>query len=290
MLFIAGWVCYSTSYMSESFTISTWNAKGAFSDPARALAALDVVAETKADIFTFTDAWHEDSAESSPTTRELLVSDSDFGSLGYTALKGISREDRPDNNYAQHGMLTLVNKRLEGETNEFELGERPAHHVRIHGIGSRAINVIGLYLNDQLESNRVSQVHQLVDYLQPVAEEPTVLMGDFNAMHRRSIPARLLSSPTIGRLFEPITLANSTLPRLTRMANGTTMLGLEAAGFEDIEPYSLATMPSRLPLFQLDHIMIRDPDNRLQPTEQPIRVTRPDLSDHLQLRATITAQ
>lgn len=286
MLFLRNTLWYSGFQMEQPLTISTWNINGAFSaDSERYNAALKTIDESDSDIVVLPDAWREDSEQSRPSPRKLELGAADFRRLGYTMLKGTFHENRPDDNYARYGFMTLIKEPLVPAYEEIRLGERPAHHLRLD-YNHEILNIISLYLNDQSESNRSGQIDDLLRYLDAYTDEPVVLAGDFNAMHRQSRIARALSS----RAFEPIAklpIMNNTPARLQEMADGATMAILQEHGFVDADPEFMATMPSRLPLFQLDHIMTRDGYNTPLVATLPIAIPKPALSDHALLSSTI---
>ncbi len=172
------------------------------------------------------------------------------------------------------------------DTEEIRLGQRPAHLIHLL-LGKQALTVASLYLNDQSETNRIEQTAQLLEHLEEYSEQPIVLMGDFNAMHREAAVARALRSRFARTSLGKFGIANNTLPRLIDMASGDTLATLKAAGFQDAEPYHSPTIPSQLPLFQLDHIMIRDPENRFT-IDRPARINQRSLSDHVRLQTTLT--
>lgn len=273
---------------SEKINVSTWNIQGALSDPERVEAITKAIDNQKnTSLFVFPDAWHEDSEESTPTNRGFLLNDADFQALGYTPHRATFREDRSDDNFARYGFLTLTHESLPVlDATEIKLGTRPAHHLRV-GLAGTAFNVISLYLNDQSEDNRLQQLADLRPVLSALHKEPIVLLGDFNAMHRSSTPARLLRTPGVQKLSRHITAKNNTLPRLVDMAQGHTMTQLTSNGFFDADPEHQATMPSSFPLFQLDHIMFRHSLNKRLSVEKPVRTLHAGVSDHVQLSAVV---
>ena len=273
--------------MREALTLSTWNSKGAFSDAQRAESALEAITTAKPTIIALPDAWHEDSEHSTPTARNRLITDAAIEATAYYPLAATFQEDRPDDNYGRYGFLTLVETTAPVvDTEEIRLGRRPAHLIHLL-LGKQALTVASLYLNDQSETNRIEQTAQLLEYLEKYSEQPVVLMGDFNAMHGEAVVARALRSQLVRTSLGKLSIANNTLPRLIDMASGDTLAALKAAGFQDAEPYHSPTIPSQLPLFQLDHIMIRDPENKFT-IGRPTRINRRSLSDHVQLQTTLT--
>ncbi len=289
MLFSLPTLWYSSDYMDSPLTLSTWNIKGALSDPRRVETALEAIQATEADIITLADAWHEDSAHSLPTSRELLVSPADLRKQGYTALKATFREQRPDDNYATYGFMTLIRDTINPSYEEVRLMQRPAHHLQVD-LGARALHVVSLYLNDESEMNRAMQIQGLLHHLSGFDLEPAVLMGDFNAMHRHTHISSFLQAPGLGAMFNNIPLMNNTLPRLWSMASGNTMKLLEINGFTDADPKHTPTMPSRFPLFQLDHIMTRGGVGMPLHAARPTRRNYPDISDHVLLTTKLTVE
>ncbi len=275
--------------MEKSLKVGTWNLHGALSNPVDAKPVLRELAHAQADVIALPDAWHEDSSRSRPSyERKSRVSDELFQAMGYKVFRSTFEEDRPDDNYARYGFATLVhNREALSSATTIELGTRPAHHLRIN-MGAHALNVISLYLNDQSEENRYKQVGTLLDYLDPYFFEPTILVGDFNAMHADSKIAQLLQSDRAHDLLGGIKAKNNTIPRLIEMADGATMNNLEAAGFVDAEPKYRPTMPSLLPLFQLDHIMMRDGALASLTATRPKRTLELSASDHAFITSHIT--
>lgn len=287
MLFTVRILCYSGRHMEETLRLATWNIHGALSDPDRVEAVLEELSRENADIITLPDAWHEDSDLSEPTERKLLLTAGDFRRRGFTALKATFRENRPDDNFARYGFMTLINNTVSPTYETIQLGTRPAHHLRLD-LGSSAISIVSLYLNDQTEMNRMVQTQELLTHLSTYESDAVALVGDFNAMHSSAPIARLLGvRPTRG-ILQKLPLMNGALPRLTQMADGIVMRTLEANRFIDADPTQHPTMPSRMPLFQLDHIMYRESEDIAVSATLPTHDGSPDLSDHLRLTSTLT--
>lgn len=245
--------------LEHTLGVTTWNLNGALSDPLKVDAALDKIGECKSSVIVLPDAWRENTEQSLQPPRKLeLLSADDFRLLGYTVMKSTFREDRSDDDYARYGFMTLVrhNFDVDPQTKVFRIGERPIHHVR-YDLGETALNVIGLYLNDQSEENRNIQLDEFLHYIEPYRSEPMILAGDFNAMHRNSRPAQILNSSWMQPLSK-LPIMNNTPRRLIEMAEGATMAILTENDFIDADPQYAPTMPSRWPLFQLDHIMTRN--------------------------------
>lgn len=272
--------------LQETLTVATWNIQGALSDPSRAGAVLDEISKSGANIITLPDAWHEDSEESEESDRHLLVTAGHFRRRGFTALKAQFREDRPDDNYARYGFMTLIDQTTSPAYEKIELGTRPAHHLRLT-LGSQALSIMSLYLSDLSDLKRLEQVTDLTTHLASYPLDAVTLVGDFNAMHSSSKVARILDARPVRDIFQLIPARNYTLPRLTRMASGIVMRKLEDEGFTDCDPSQQPTMPSYRPLFQLDHIMTRSSPTVWVEAEPPVLTSRPELSDHRMVMSTL---
>lgn len=286
MLFRIHRVCYSGRHMEETLKIATWNIQGAFSDPRRAGTVLDEIAGSGANVITLPDAWHEDSKESEATDRQLLVTAGHFRRRGFTALRAQFREDRPDDNYATYGFMTLIDQTTAPSYETIQLGTRPAHHLRF-ALGSQALSLISLYLSDLNDSKRLEQINDLTTHLEDYPVDAVALVGDFNAMHSDSTVSRILSTRPVRDILQLIPAKNYTLPRLTRMASGIVMRKLEDDGFIDSDPTHQPTMPSYRPLFQLDHIMTRSSPTIGVEAEIPVLLSKPTLSDHAMVMSTL---
>ena len=281
------WYSYrNMDKLEETLKLATWNIQGALSDPRRAEAVLDEISRSGAHIITLPDAWHEDSEESEETDRQLLMTAGDFRRRGFTAIKASFREDRPDDNYARYGFMTLVDQTPSTRYEEIQLATRPAHHLRV-SLGSQALSIVSMYLSDLSDMKRLEQITQLESHLQRYPFDAVALMGDFNAMHSDASVARVLNSWPVRDIFQLIPARNYTLPRLTRMASGIVMRRLGDNGFSDCDPLQQPTMPSRKPLFQLDHIMTRSSQTIQIEAEPPVLIGRPDLSDHQMVTTTV---
>ena len=69
--------------------------------------------------------------------------------------------------------------------------DRTMVELYCHGDDGRELRIIGVHLDDREEAMRLEQVKCVVDIVNTDATTPTLLMGDFNAMHRTSKFARL---------------------------------------------------------------------------------------------------
>ena len=140
----------------------------------------------------------------------------------------------------------------------------------------RELDVIIAHLDDRYEKTRLLQAQALLEQIAP--GRPTVIIGDLNAMHgtgfmpwalrfagrraeNRFLPVSNPGTPKPARWLSPEGVhwlagrSVSVLRRLGGMAAGTTMQLFEDAGFTDADVSHRGTMPSRVALFQLDHVL-----------------------------------
>lgn len=129
------------------------------------------------------------------------------------------------------------------------------------------IRILGVHLDDRNEKYRLKQVEDLLIYL---AESPlpTVVMGDYNAMHAADFRARLLRNRWLARFIKrwPHARTQDILERLSDMAIGDTLATLEKGSMcqdADIRRRATTTpklrfqewMPS-IRMVQIDHMFV----------------------------------
>lgn len=128
------------------------------------------------------------------------------------------------------------------------------------------IRVIAVHLDDRTEKSRLCQIDEAITYVNS-SDLPTVMLGDFNAMHT-SLGAKILSSRIVRVMaaFIPHFQFRIMATRLSEMALGATLLRLEnetSLREVDVKHRPTATpkmhavewMPS-ICLAQIDHIFV----------------------------------
>ena len=133
---------------------------------------------------------------------------------------------------------------------------------------SSTLTLVGIHLDDRSEAARRVQAGAIIRQYKK-STTPLVLLGDFNAMHKKGI-AWLYGSWIIrqaSRLI-PHTFLRSVVERFSAMANGGTLRMLMAElGLRDADPYRHSTVTPKMrgleflpsiPLAQIDHILISD--------------------------------
>jgi len=244
------------------------NALDAFSEPDRIDEFVALVARHKPDVAVFPEAYDADRQTTVPAVVKR------FTELGYQVTNGdyADADERTD----RHGFMVLTRQ-------ELVVPKRPAQLVCVAGrnmaeawvqdpVTKQAVHFIGVHMNDRSEVMRQAELDELL-HLADVTK-PTVIAGDFNALHRQDARGVVVQSARfIDRLVrlrlvpapEPVTTAHpkknvgfygSLAKRLTDMATGKTMKRLLAAGFTDADSLHSPTFPARKPLVQLDHVMV----------------------------------
>lgn len=131
----------------------------------------------------------------------------------------------------------------------------------------QTLRVFGVHLDDRNEANRLKQVEDLMEHIAQ-SPFPVIAMGDFNAMHSSSLPARLLRNKVarFGIDHFPHASTRDILQRLSEMAIGDTMRRLEQS--TDLQRSDAAMRPTTtpkmrgrewmpsVPMVQIDHILV----------------------------------
>jgi endonuclease/exonuclease/phosphatase family metal-dependent hydrolase len=130
----------------------------------------------------------------------------------------------------------------------------------------KKVRIIATHLDDRSEKRRLRQVDDAISFINST-DMPTVMMGDFNAMHL-DMWSRIIGNKFIkmvGLLF-PHKRARTLVSRLSEMASGTTLARLEletALRDVDVKHHPTTTpklrgmefMPS-IRMAQIDHIFV----------------------------------
>lgn len=157
------------------------------------------------------------------------------------------------------------------------------------------LRIVATHLDDRTEELRRRQIDEIIPFIN-ASTMPTVMLGDFNAMHGRG-RARLLNHKTSRMLAArvPHGEIRSVVTRLADMAVGGVLSRLETeTSLRDIDPRRRPTttpkmraiewMPS-VRLAQIDHILV-SPDIKAS----DFKVARDGGSDHRAISAIIDIQ
>jgi endonuclease/exonuclease/phosphatase family metal-dependent hydrolase len=128
---------------------------------------------------------------------------------------------------------------------------------------------IGIHLDDRSEALRQEQLQDLIPLIQS-SSLPTIMMGDYNAMHGTTIKSRILRSKAAKVLPKlPVQSSiKSVFKRTIEMASGTTLSALESeTNLHDVDTQKrpTATLKMRphewvpsIRFIDIDHILVSD--------------------------------
>lgn len=249
-----------------SLKIASWNIEGRLSEKGNVKRGTDKhiiesIKKLDADILVLLEAHSENSIDEVESKQQLV-------DMGYN-IHSVTYDDdglklRADS-YASQLSLMILSK-------------FPIDHIEIVSLGgirnsliatiqfetNKIFRIIGVHLDDRSETTRVKQIKDLTKIVNQ-SDIPTIVMGDFNAMHSSDFwPARMLRS-YIAKL-----LSNFILPgissRAIEMARGDCLKFLQSnTNLSDADPKHRPTstpkmrgfewLPS-IRLIQIDHIFI----------------------------------
>lgn len=162
-------------------------------------------------------------------------------------------------------------------------------------VSGKKVRVIATHLDDRSEERRLRQVEDAVPFINST-DMPTVMMGDFNAMHL-DVWSQLIGSRAVKSVCSliPHVRARSLASKLSEMATGTTLAKLESeTSLRDVDPRHQPTttpklrgmefMPS-VRMAQIDHIFVT-PDV----TATNFNVSKDGGSDHRAISAEISLE
>lgn len=141
-----------------------------------------------------------------------------------------------------NGSGLAVLSRLEViSSSDIDFGSKDRHMIEliVKSKSDEKIRVLGVHLDDRRESYRMQEVQGVCDFLATTPAMPTLLAGDFNAMHRKSWLARCMRLNTVWWLAQrvPHKHLSSMLTRVHEMAYGTTIDYLESnSGLSSLDP------------------------------------------------------
>ncbi len=104
-------------------------------------------------------------------------------------------------------------------------------------LGEKPLRVIGIHFDDRSEELRLPQVDEVLAIVKK-SHEPTIVLGDFNAMHKDSSFAKLARSRLATSATKLISHKNiiSVAERVREMARGTTIEKMLAGNLHNLDP------------------------------------------------------
>lgn len=217
--------------------------------------------------------------------------------LGYHAMIKTAYAETREREYAAtlepHTMfLSRLDIKSSGILRPADIRSMPSVTV-IDPESRQPIQYLGVHLDDRKEENRIAQIEDIISYINS-SPLPTIVIGDYNAMHRSSVQARILQFPGTSQLFNllPFDAPRHKLQRLVGMATGTTLDLLESkTNLRDVDTRRRLTetaktrdqewLPS-IPIVQIDHIYTSP---SIETSD--FHVSRDGGSDHRAISATI---
>ena len=222
--------------------IVTWNAEGMFvegSKTRRALPhmALAVLRQLNADVVVIPEfgnigAVHEETV--------LAIR-----SLGYQLSLAAYDDDRsPGIGIAVLSRLPVVSE----SQHALPETDRPYLELHCRDESGEILRVIGVHLDDRSEDIRMKQIVAVADSVNAHSTLPTLVMGDFNAMHEGSLFARVARSSIAGNLTTRVRHEQlaSIAARVHEMAFGTTInYLLEHTSLRDLDTKHRRTISAK---------------------------------------------
>ena len=249
----------------SNIIISSWNVEGHLSDLARkgrggTKQIVDEIKNIRADIFVLLEAHSNKSIKKLPSYREFL-------NMGYSVYD-VEYDDDLDSRtdtYAHRLSMLFLCKYPISKIEIHKLGKLRNCFVAIVNVGSnKQLRVIGIHLDDRSEETRLEQAYDLTGIINS-SSIPTVLLGDFNAMHGEDFwPSKLMQT----KLSK--TASNFIFPKLSKrvieMAEGKTLKFIESnTDLTEADASHQATITPKnrnykflpsVPLIQIDHIFV----------------------------------
>jgi len=224
-------------------SVAQWNVREGLAIPRQMPRIIEGVKRLDSDIVVLSDAFSLNNRLHGAQEATLGKANSDFMDLGYT---GQDAEYDDSVQWHHDRNIVMLSRVAVSSAGEVRLGTRSALELKT----AKGIHIVGAHFDDRDEETRVTQALAYVDHVQ--FEEAPVLIGDLNSTRALRIGS-LLQRPIAEALF-------SRLPERVRrtadMTQGRAMTLLKASGFRDADKRHRPTVPSMVPILQLDHCMV----------------------------------
>lgn len=248
--------------------IASWNVECKLSETSRTKRGhpdqiMAMIRKINADVLMLIEAHIEDSLEDIKHHKKLL-------SMGYQIYNVPYQNDTPDKLKFEDAPLSLMllSKLPMDNCRTIRLADKrnALTAVITDPKSKQQFRMIGIHMDDRSEETRLKQAKELSVIINE-SKLPTVMVGDYNAMHGEDIwPAKLLRSRPIKKMSNYVLPAISI--RAVEMARGEALRILESAtGLHDADPTHRPTttpkmrgfewLPS-IRLIQIDHMFISD--------------------------------
>jgi endonuclease/exonuclease/phosphatase family metal-dependent hydrolase len=285
-LTIYQYLCIILKLMIE---LMAWNLHEGLALAERSPQIVEAIKQQEADVVMLSDVYWLDNPLHGA---DGAVAETALDSLGEEGYQAFRAEYADDHEWQRHYMILLSRIAVQNSTT-LRLGHRNGIGVMLQDPASkRALHTVGAHFDDRTEALRQGQVAALLEHID--VAEPTVLIGDLNALHGEDSLSKLICNPLLQLLARGAMNARyfrqgneekrAIVPRLREMASGTTFDVLEAAGLRDIDLLHRPTMPSGRPLFHLDRCFVSRDVRLLRDFSV---VPRTNLSDHRAITVTV---
>jgi endonuclease/exonuclease/phosphatase family metal-dependent hydrolase len=275
-----------------NITISSWNVEGRLSEfgiKKRGTAdhIVSSIRKLDSDIVLLLEAHQADSI------KDLTTQHKQIQEMGYVLYESPYNDDlaiRTDV-YTNQLSISLLSRHKLTDFSVIRLGNLRNAIVATLSINDKSVRIIGIHLDDRSEKTRIKQIDDLAHIVNQ-SKTPTVVMGDFNAMHGSDLwPSKFLRNTIISSALTYI------IPKLAiraiQMATGDALRTLEAnTKLTDADPSHKPTatpkvreyewLPS-IRLIQIDHIYI---SNEIK--LHGYKIAPDGGSDHRAISATIS--
>lgn len=227
--------------MSE-IRVATWNAEGMFVEGTKTRRAtphdaLVTLRHLDADIVVIPEF-----GRLSDLRDEITLS---LEALGYeVSLLAYDEPRTPGLGFAILSRLKVVSSQV----HDLAGSRRQLLEVVCKDATNTHIRVLGVHLDDRTEEGRLREITAISDVINAHENTPTLLLGDFNAMHRDSRFAKLVRSGLAGRLVRGVAhpLISSMAGRTIEMASGTTIEYIQThTHLKDMDPGRKRTISSK---------------------------------------------
>lgn len=269
-------------------TIVTWNAEGMFVDGTKTHRgtphdAITTLCKLDADIVVVPEFGRIAGLEDAHIAA--------IESLGYEIVLNAYDEPRtPGLGFAILSRFPI----LETCVHELPGSRRQLIELRYKDAQGARIRVLGVHLDDRSEEGRLTEITTVCDIVNAEVEMPTVLLGDFNAMHHDSWFARIARSQPAHGFSRQVRhkLLRSMADRVHEMALGTTVdYVVSHTALHDLDPGRQRTISGKqaglewLPAWRLAKIDWIFGSRQFKTIRY--RVLRDSGSDHRPVRAEL---
>lgn len=250
--------------MPKTLRIASWNIEGRLSETTNKKRGnpdhiIQSIKKLNADILVLLEAHGENSLDNLNSKQQLI-------DMGYKIFDIPYQDDTPSRTDTSAELLSilLLSKLPIDHFRNIRLADMRNAFTAIVKNHYEIFRIMGVHLDDRSEATRIHQVADLSEIINQ-SKLPTVVVGDYNAMHGEDLmPSKLLRSRPV-KLISKFILPSIAV-RATEMARGEALKLLQAStGLSDADIHHRPTTTPKmrdlewLPsvrLIQIDHIFV----------------------------------